>query len=73
MNFRPGNGIGLGKVILGATVFSTAMIGLGVGLGIESNKNAVRTNELNKLKEDIKVTEQITNDINIKPPSGFIN
>lgn len=41
MGFNPGNGVGLGKVLLGGTLGLATVIGLSVGLGIEGSKRAV--------------------------------
>lgn len=73
MSFSPGNGIGIGKVLLAGAVATFAVAGLGIGLGIESTKKAGLDNDLNRIKREIGITDKITEDINITPPSGFIN
>ena len=72
--YRPGNGMGVGKVILGAALAATAAIGLGVGLGLEGSKLTKTNKSLSDLQREIDTNYKITDEINIKPPSGgFIN
>lgn len=73
MSFSPGNGVGIGKVALFGAFATLAVAGLGIGLGIESTKKASLDNDLNRIKREIDITDRITEDINITPPSGFIN
>lgn len=72
--FKPGNGVGVGKAILGAALATTAVIGLGVGLGIEGSKLTRTNQKLSTLQSEINTNNKITEEINVRPPSGgFIN
>lgn len=72
--YKPGNGVGVGKVFLGAALAVTAAVGLGVGLGLEGSKLATNNHKLSNLQKEIDTNYKITNEINVKPPSGgFIN
>lgn len=75
MGFTPGNGVGLGKVILGGVLFLGATVGLATGLGIEASKKAVYDSEVSKLRDELDTSKKIASDINIFPPGGrgFIN
>lgn len=68
-----GRGVGMGKVIGAGLLSLAAVVGLSVGLGIEGNKSTLRDTELNRLRREIKTVEDITKDINVTPPNGFIN
>lgn len=75
MGFTPGNGIGVGKIILGGTLGLATVIGLSVGLGIEGSKRAVYDSKIEDLKDELRTNRLIADDINIDPPDGkgFIN
>ncbi|OAT87500.1 hypothetical protein [Candidatus Arthromitus sp. SFB-turkey] len=75
MGFNPGNGVGLGKVLLGGTLGLATVIGLSVGLGIEGSKKAVYDEKIEILKDELRTSRLIADDINIDPPGGkgFIN
>lgn len=75
MGFNPGNGVGLGKVLLGGTLGLATVIGLSVGLGIEGSKRAVYDSKIDQLKDELRINRLIADDINIDPPDGkgFIN
>lgn len=68
-----GRGVSMSTVIFGGLLGTAAIVGLGVGLGIEGSKSTLRDTELNSLKRQIKIVEDITQDINVRPPNGFIN
>ncbi|WP_044035474.1 hypothetical protein [Candidatus Arthromitus sp. SFB-rat-Yit] len=68
-----GKGISMSTVVTSILLGTTAIVGLSVGLGIENNKSALRDSELDDLKRQIKIVEDITKDINVRPPNGFIN
>lgn len=75
MGFNPGNGVGLGKALLGGTLGLATVIGLSVGLGIEGSKRAVYDSIIEDLKDELRTNRLIADDINIDPPGGkgFIN
>lgn len=68
-----GRGIGMTTVVTGVLLGTAAIVGLSAGLGIEGRKSALRDEELTSLKRQIKIVEDITEDINVRPPNGFIN
>lgn len=75
MGFTPGNGIGAGKVLVGGLLGLTAVIGLSVGIGLESTKSAVLDSKISDLRDELDTSRKIASDINIQPPGGkgFIN
>lgn len=68
-----GRGVNMGAALATGFLGLATIVGLSVGLGIEGNKSAVRNKELDDLKSQIQTVEDITNDINVRPPNGFIN
>lgn len=75
MGFNPGNGIGLGKVILGGLLGIGAIAGLSVGISVEQQKSSVLDYKIDQLKGELYTSRKIADDINIDPPGGkgFIN
>ena len=75
MGFNPGNGVGLGKVILAGVIGVAAIAGLSVGISVEEQKRSVLDNKIDKLKDELRTNRLIADDINIDPPGGkgFIN
>ena len=71
--YQPGNGMSLGKSLAAAAITLTAVIGLGVGLGVEGSKLSSTNSKLDDLKAQIELNKKIQSDINITPRSGFIN
>lgn len=71
----PGRGIGLLKVTIGGVLGLAAVAGLAAGIGVESSKSAVYDSKISELKDELKTSKSIADDINITPPSGkgFIN
>lgn len=68
-----GRGVSMGTAMVTGFLSLAAVVGLSVGLGIEGNKSTLRDTELNRLRREIKTVEDITKDINVTPPNGFIN
>lgn len=68
-----GRGVSMGTAIGVGLLSLATLVGLSVGLGIEGNKSTLRDTELNRLRREIKTVEDITKDINVTPPNGFIN
>lgn len=68
-----GRGVSMSTAIIGGALGLATIAGLAVGLGIEGSKSSVRTRELDDLKSQIQTVEDITKDINVRPPNGFIN
>ncbi len=68
-----GRGVSMGTAIGVGLLSLATVVGLSVGLGIEGNKSTLRDTELNRLRREIKTVEDITKDINVTPPNGFIN
>ncbi len=66
-----GRGVSMGTAI-GVGLLSIATV-VGLSVGIEGNKSTLRDTELNRLRREIKTVEDITKDINVTPPNGFIN
>lgn len=75
MGFNPGNGVGLGKVILAGVIGVAAIAGLSVGISVEEQKRSVLDHKIDKLKDELRTNRLIADDINIDPPGGkgFIN
>lgn len=68
-----GRGVSMSTAIVTGFLSLATVIGLSVGLGIEGNKSTLRDTELDRLRREIKTVEDITKDINVTPPNGFIN
>ena len=75
MGFNPGNGVGLGKVILAGVIGVAAIAGLSVGISVEEQKRSVLDYKIDRLKDELRTNRLIADDINIDPPGGkgFIN
>ena len=75
MGFAPGNGIGIGKIIIGGLLGIGAVAGLSVGISIEEQKRSVLDYKIDRLKDELRTNRLIADDINIDPPDGkgFIN
>lgn len=75
MGFTPGNGVGFGKAIFGGLIGITAITGLSIGISIEKQKSSVLNGRIDELKDELRTSRLIANDINIDPPGGkgFIN
>lgn len=71
----PGRGVGVLKAAIGGALGLAAVAGLAVGIGVESSKSAVYDSKISELKDELKTSKLIADDINITPPSGkgFIN
>lgn len=68
-----GRGVSMSTAIVTGFLSLATVVGLSVGLGIEGNKSTLRDTELDRLRREIKTVEDITKDINVTPPNGFIN
>lgn len=68
-----GRGVSMSTAIVTGFLSLATLVGLSVGLGIEGNKSTLRDTELDRLRREIKTVEDITKDINVTPPNGFIN
>ncbi|EIA22454.1 hypothetical protein SFBSU_003G69 [Candidatus Arthromitus sp. SFB-mouse-SU] len=68
-----GRGVSMSTAIVTGFLSLATVVGFSVGLGIEGNKSTLRDTELNRLRREIKTVEDITKDINVTPPNGFIN
>lgn len=75
MGYMPGKGVGLGKVILGGVIGVAAIAGLSVGISVEEQKRSVLDYKIDQLKDELRTSRLIADDINIDPPDGkgFIN
>ena len=75
MGFTPGNGIGVGKIILGGLLGIGLITGLSVGISVEEQKRSVLDHKIDQLKDELRTNRLIADDINIDPPGGkgFIN
>lgn len=71
----PGNGVGLGKVILGGVLGIAAIAGLSVGISVEQQKGSVLDHQIGKLRDELDTSRKIASEINVQPPGGkgFIN
>ncbi|BAK56024.1 hypothetical protein SFBM_0245 [Candidatus Arthromitus sp. SFB-mouse-Japan] len=68
-----GRGVSMSTAIVTGFLSLATVVGFSVGLGIEGNKSTLRDTELDRLRREIKTVEDITKDINVTPPNGFIN
>lgn len=68
-----GKGVSMATALTSGLLGLAAIVGLSVGLGIEGRTSSLRDRELDDLKSQIKTVEDITEDINVRPPNGFIN
>ncbi len=71
--YRPGSGVGVGKVIAGAVLGLGAIAGFATGIGILGSDLTVKNSKISTLQKDINTNNKITEEININPPNGFIN
>lgn len=68
-----GKGVKMSWAIFGGAATVLAAAGLATGIGIEANKDSLRNQRISDLNENIRLADEITQDINVRPPSGFIN
>lgn len=71
--YRPGSGVGVGKVIAGAVLGLGAIAGLATGLGVVGSELTAKNSKISNLQDEIDTNYRITKDVNIDPPNGFIN
>lgn len=68
-----GTGVKMNTVLLGSIITVLGVAGLATGIGIEANKTAIKNQRISDLNKDIDLTNKVTDEINVNPPSGFIN